>query len=106
MEILKIDSSLPGGGLVLLAESLRMSPHTQEIVGELAESNQMIFHEMKMKGLSHVRALRETPAYKTRARCGFNVITDAKDTGTTRPILVTVPASSEKRSRKKIHKQP
>ena len=56
------------------AEKTSGGKKLNSIHGELAETNYRKYLEARDRGLDHVAALKETPAYKARAKSGFGLI--------------------------------
>lgn len=90
-----IGSEVKNGGTILLAELLKQYPDTEYIYGELEATNYAVYNDLRKIGNTHEDALRQTPAYKTRAACGFNEIKPQEEERGKRgrPILVTVPCT-------------
>jgi GNAT superfamily N-acetyltransferase len=76
----KVEEGFRGQGIStrLYREILRSHPDILEIEGNLAEDNEAIYRKAIAEGKSHLEALKETPAYKVRAKLGFGLIDESQ----------------------------
>lgn len=74
MIINKMSSEVSGGGRAMLLRALLNHPQTEGISSKLALDNKVAYITARARGVSPEQALKQTPAYKIRAFCGYNRI--------------------------------
>ncbi|MFH1537033.1 MAG: hypothetical protein ABID45_03535 [Patescibacteria group bacterium] len=91
MKIRDMKSGIKGGGKLLLLQALIKQPETCRIYSSLVDDNGDAYRQARSEHNDELKALRNTPAYRNRAFCGFNGIVENESGGEIRPQLVSVP---------------